>query len=409
MMPIFAIRNRAAVLCEKVSVKISEEHLHEDIDPSGALSDLMAYRSEVRLELARILASEFFSGSKRSHEFLSYIVDAVCMETTGELKERTIGVVIFGRAPDYDTGTDAIVRVKASEVRRRLAQYNLTASPDRPITIELRRGSYVPQITRQLVSEPIPAPSLISSDDAPGQVRHRLFLFAAATMVLVLSLVAVIHKATSQLSPIAKFWKPYIHQGQPIICTAFPSVYTRIPETIKDVSDTHTAYLIKDELNYFGRSSRVAMADDVGASDIRNSPVVLIGGPRTNRWTMSMTKDLKFSFQTVENKRRIVDRDNPARFWENRTASPDGAPQEDYVVITRLVNSPAGRAVTCIAGIGVYGSQAGGRFLTDAAVLQSILRSAPEGWEDKNLQLVLKTKVVGTVPRVPELVASTYW
>jgi hypothetical protein len=409
MMPIFAIRNRAAALYEKVSVTRSEEHLHEDVDPSGALSDLMAYRSEIRFELARILASEFFSGSKRSQEFLSYIVEAVCTETTGELKERTIGVVIFGRAPDYDTGADAIVRVKASEVRRRLAQYNLTASPDRPITIELRPGSYVPQITRQLVSEPIPEPSVISSDDAPAQDRHRLFLFAAAAVVLVLSLGAVIHKAASQSSSIAKFWRPYIHQGQPIICTAFPSVYTRIPEQTKDVSDTHTAYLIKDELNDFGRSSRVAMADDVGASDIRSSPVVLIGGPRTNRWTMSMMKDLKFSFQTVENKRRIVDRDNPARFWEDRAASANEGPVEDYVVITRLVNSPAGPAVICIAGIGVYGSQAGGRFLTDASVLQSVLRSAPEGWEYKNLQLVLKTKVVGGVPRAPDLVASTYW
>jgi hypothetical protein len=332
----------------------------------------------------------------------------VCTETTGELKERTIGVEIFDRAPDYDTGTDAIVRVKASEVRRRLAQYNLTASPDRPITIELRPGSYVPQITRQLVSEPIPEPSLISSDDAPKRVQHRFFLFAAAAVVLVLFVAAVIHKTTAQLSPIAKFWRPYIHQGQPIICTAFPSVYTRIPEQTKDVSDTHTAYLIRDELDYFGRSSRVAMADDVEASEIKSSPVVMIGGPRTNRWTMSMTKDLKFSFETVENKRRIVDRDNPARFWENRTASPDGT-LEDYVVITRLVNSPVGPAEICIAGIGPYGSQAGGRFLTDPAVLQRVLRSAPEGWEDKNLQLVLRTNVVGAVPRAPELVASTYW
>jgi hypothetical protein len=409
MMPILAVRNRAAVLCEKVSVKRSEEHLHDNIDLSGAPSDLMAYHSEVRLELARILASEFFSGSKRSREFLRYIVEAVCMETTGELKERTIGVEIFGRAPDYDTGTDAIVRVKASEVRRRLAQYSLTATPGRPITIELRPGSYVPQITRRLISEPAPAPTLISSDGVPKRVLHRRFLFAAAAAMLAFFLVAVIHRATSQLSPIAKFWRPYIHQGEPIICTAFPSVYTRIPEQIKDVSDTHAAYLIKDELNYFGRSSRVAMADDVGASDIRSSPVVLIGGPRTNRWTMSMTKDLKFSFETVDNKRRIVDRDNPARFWEDRAASPDGAPAEDYVVITRLVNSPAGPAVICIAGIGVYGSQAGGRFLTDATVLQSVLRSAPEDWEDKNLQLVLKTKVVGGVPRAPYLVASTYW
>jgi hypothetical protein len=411
MMPISAIRTKAAAFCQKVSMKISEEHLRhgdESIDLLATPSDLMSYHSEVRLELARILASEFFNGSKRSQAFLRYIVEAVCIETADELKERTIGIAIFGRAPDYDTGTDAIVRVKASEIRRRLAQYNLSAPPDRPITIELRPGSYIPQITRQLVPKTIPVATLISSDSAAKLVQRRFF-FATAALALLLCMVAVIHRATSQLSPIAKFWGPYIHRGQPIICTAFPSVYTRVPEQMKDVSDTHTAYLIKDELNYFGRSSRVALADDVAASDIRNSPVVLIGGPRTNRWTMSMTKDLKFSFETVENKRRIVDRDNPARFWESRAASPNGAPQEDYVIITRLVNSPAGPGAICIAGIGVYGSQAGGRFLTNAATVQSALRSAPEDWENKNLQLVLKTKVIDGVPRAPSLVASTYW
>ena len=409
-MPISTLRSSAAVLYDHDdSIETSERHLHRNGAASGTPSAQMAYHSELRSELAQILASEFFSGSKRCQEFLSYIVEAVCLETTGELKERTIGIVVFGRTPDYDTGTDAIVRVKASEVRRRLAQYNLTAAPDRRITIELRPGSYVPQITRQSVPEPIAVPPPVSSHDAPERRRQRLPLLAAAAVLLALALATGVHTVTSRFSPIAKFWKPYIHQGQPIICTAFPSVYTRVPGRIKDVSDTHTAYLIQDELEYFGRSSRVAVADDIGAMEIKSSPVVLIGGPRTNRWTMSMTNDLRFSFETVGDKRRIVDRDNPARFWEVGAVSADGAPLEDYVVITRLLNSSAGPAIISIAGIGVSGSQAGGSLVTNATALQNVLRSAPEGWEHKNLQLVLRTQIVGGVPRIPELVASTYW
>jgi hypothetical protein len=376
---------------------------------SGMPSASADYFSEIRLELARILASEFFSGSKRCQQFLSYIVEAVCLETADELKERTVGVVVFGRAPDYDTGTDAIVRVKACEVRRRLAQYNMTALSDRSITIELRPGSYVPQITRQSIPELFPVPAQPPLADTPRPGNPKFLLVVVAAVILVALLLTVVHIATSQLSPIAKFWKPYIHQGQPIICTAFPSVYTRIPGHIKDVSDTHTAFLIRDLLQNFGRSSRVAVADDIGASEIRTSPMVLIGGPRTNRWTMSMTKDLRFTFESVGDKRRIVDRDNPSRFWEDRPVPPDGGPLEDYVVITRLLNSPSGPAMICIAGIGVYGSQAGGRLITDAAALQSVLRSAPDGWEHKNLQLVLRTQIVGGVPRIPDLAASTYW
>ena len=39
------------------------------------------------------------------------------------MKERVIGIKLFGRDPSYDTGEDAIVRVTASDVRRRLLQH----------------------------------------------------------------------------------------------------------------------------------------------------------------------------------------------------------------------------------------------------------------------------------------------
>src|SRR5689334_20286648 len=84
-------------------------------------------REEVLAELERILASPAFRGSKRSQEFLRYIVANALDGRTDLLKERSLGVGIFGRPADYDTGDDAIVRVKASEVRKRLAQYNLEA------------------------------------------------------------------------------------------------------------------------------------------------------------------------------------------------------------------------------------------------------------------------------------------
>ena len=39
------------------------------------------------------------------------------------LKERTLGIEIFGRDADYDTASDPIVRVTATEIRKRIAQY----------------------------------------------------------------------------------------------------------------------------------------------------------------------------------------------------------------------------------------------------------------------------------------------
>jgi hypothetical protein len=38
------------------------------------------------------------------------------------LKERTLGVEVFGRRADYDTNQDPMVRASAAEIRKPIAQ-----------------------------------------------------------------------------------------------------------------------------------------------------------------------------------------------------------------------------------------------------------------------------------------------
>jgi hypothetical protein len=64
------------------------------------------------------------------------------------LKERVIGVDLFRRSPSYDTGEDAIVRVTASDVRKRLLQYYGSHGADSEFRIELPPGSYIPEIAK---------------------------------------------------------------------------------------------------------------------------------------------------------------------------------------------------------------------------------------------------------------------
>ncbi|MCU1225967.1 MAG: hypothetical protein JWQ42_4060, partial [Edaphobacter sp.] len=111
---------------------------------------------DITKELQQILASESFRSAKRSRDFLTHVVKIACTGNAEQLKERTLGVELFGRVASYDTGEDAIVRVKASEVRRRLAQYEVSADPQRLIKIILPTGSYVPKFLR---ATPKPAPS----------------------------------------------------------------------------------------------------------------------------------------------------------------------------------------------------------------------------------------------------------
>lgn len=100
----------------------------------------------VRQHLEAVLASHAFAGSKRTQEFLRLIVRHALDGEIDALRERMIGAELFGRPVSYDTGNDSVVRVRASEVRKKLAQYyGELAQQEPPVHIELPAGSYVPR------------------------------------------------------------------------------------------------------------------------------------------------------------------------------------------------------------------------------------------------------------------------
>src|SRR5579859_2578806 len=77
-------------------------------------------REAILSELRQVLASAHFCNSKRYPALLEYVVEHALAGNTEMLKERTLGVEVFGRRPDYDTNSDTVVRYTASEVRKRL-------------------------------------------------------------------------------------------------------------------------------------------------------------------------------------------------------------------------------------------------------------------------------------------------
>jgi hypothetical protein len=96
-------------------------------------------------ELESVIASDAFTGSKRCQDFLRLVVAHTLAGDLDELRERMIGVEMFHRAADYDTSNDAVVRVRATEVRKRLAQYYRETKVAPVVRIDLLPGSYVPE------------------------------------------------------------------------------------------------------------------------------------------------------------------------------------------------------------------------------------------------------------------------
>ncbi len=107
-------------------------------------------------QLARILSSPQLQNSEQLRQFLSFVVRKAIAGEPDQIKEYAIATEVFGRSRGFDPRMDTIVRVQASKLRNRLAEYYAGPGAQDPIVIELPRGSYVPRFTERgpLTPEP---------------------------------------------------------------------------------------------------------------------------------------------------------------------------------------------------------------------------------------------------------------
>jgi hypothetical protein len=432
-----------------------------------------AFATQVQKALSEILKSVPFRASKQSQQLLSFIVDQTLSGHVERLKERIIGAEVFGRAIDYDTNEDPIVRSRAVEVRKRLAQYYVAEGREGSIRIEIIPGSYIPNfldlgevpakephhaehaqaIAPTPVVSPLPASSSSSSGTGSvgnppnGAVASRWHLkprWIAAILIL-----AAVGVAAYSLRPedlVHQFWSPLLENSKPVlIYTGANPVYMPSAQLIERFKATHhlsdldaggyeflvpisedeklgagDLISIKDEfvtvgdvsanvgvaslLTRFKHAFDLRSGEDVAFGDLRQSPAVLIGA-FNNSWTLQMTGDLPFAFGGGLS---IRDRNGTGHDW-HPVISSENKVQVDYALVARLPHSKTGGALITIAGITHCGTRAAAEFVTSQQGIKEMIRLVPKTWTDKNLELVLQTKVVNDIPTTPTIVAARTW
>lgn len=103
-------------------------------------------RAALEKHVEEVVGGPAFKGSQRSALFLRHVVAKAIAGHFESLKERAIGVELFGRSASYVTGEDAIVRVTANHVRKRLAEHYERYGTDAEFRIKLPPGSYIPEM-----------------------------------------------------------------------------------------------------------------------------------------------------------------------------------------------------------------------------------------------------------------------
>jgi hypothetical protein len=387
-------------------------------------------RNAVLAELESVLSSSHFCNSKRYPAFLRYVVQQTLNGSGDQIKERTLGIEVFGRTPDYDTNADTVVRYTAGEVRKRLSLYYHEAT-DSPIHIYLSARSYRPEFLRfpeqapSAVLQPIassdrdgalfepPMASLTGIDPAlDGRSRtaaqtlgaRRILRLLLAVVLIALSFYVARNLWNRRSSEgINRFWSPILQaKGPTLIC---PGGVVFSPS-----SDVHTKVADQTVLNPFlsfenglamGRVAallnakendyRVQSSASTTLAQIRESPVVLIGA-YNNEWTQRLLLPLRFHFNAEPNE-QIIDALQPARSWARDKSKPY-SDSPDYALVVRFRNPSTDSVVVVAAGLQRYGTDAASQFIVSPRLLDILNRQIGSEWANKNIEVVLKVDVV---------------
>jgi hypothetical protein len=385
----------------------------------------------VHQELEEVLSSDQFRNSRRCRLFLRYVTEKALKGEFDSLKERVLGVEVFGRDSMFDTDRDSIVRVAANDVRKRLRDY-YRLNPDRPVKIELPRGIYIPEIklawpndnTIVPVENHVPAmviPSTETFETGAAALRvgwglaWKKGLSAAGVLGLTCVLVGFWfhNRKNTQSQQISKLlpWSVLLKPGKPVAVVvadanlvmrkvrlkadlplevysqhgfayaqdvhgAFGNYLNAIPLTT--IADANLAARIGEVAATAGSSAQVKYPSRINISDLKgNEPVVLLGSATANPWVQLWNGQMNFQLvHDFDSGREIcINRHpgpgEPEAYVPHR--NPNGISQA-YAVIALEPNLAGEASVMLIAGTSTEGTEAAGEFVTDRSRLLDELK-----------------------------------
>jgi hypothetical protein len=399
-----------------------------------------AERDLLIAELDAIVSSYHFRGSKRYPAFLKYVVRKTLDGQSGDLKERTLGVEVFGRPPDYDTSADPVVRFTAGEIRKRIAQYYYESDGSSRLQIDLPVGSYIPQFsakaglaeTPDLTHEEAPSSTPRSWQNIRSRIlslsgRHKKSLFAMASALVIGLFVTswfYAHHRAQNGDVTQKLWEGVLQSPGPVLIvvgSSHPEVrptpepaettlieHERGPYHHVSLSSAIALSRVASVLRLHGKAYAVKEDSDTSLTDLRSRSVILIGA-MNNIWTMRLIDPLRFRFidgpmAQIQDTKNLSNTAWHLDFTKAYTEIPN-----DYAIVARYHDPSTDGNVIIVGGLGIYGTEAASELLASPEYLDQLFKTLPPGWENKNLELVLKTNIIQGEAGPPSLLSYFTW
>ena len=404
--------------------------------PSSALPPEQA--QEIRAQLERVLNSHHFRTSRRCQILLRHVTEQTLAGDTVALKERTLGINVFQRLPDYDTSQDPVVRATAAEIRKKLAQYYQEPAHETEPRIDLLPGSYVPEF--HLNGEAV-AP-------AAPKLRRRYAAMGAIGIAAMVGILAFMLWPRGHNSEVEQFWGPMLDaQGPVLICMGQPVAYNLmsaqaqdriqgladavpepppkpgaeaviprkdliiLPDRYVALGDAICLVRLTALFEKFSKPYHIRGERSTSFADLRENAAVLIAA-FDNQWTLHTAGQLRFTFakDSAHDIDMVRDSLHPENTdWKLKGAWPYWRVPDDYAIVSRVRDVNSDRPVVIAAGITQYGTMATGEFVTTPEYLHEAISKLPSGWQKKNVQIVLRVPVVEGTPGRPRVLATHVW
>ena len=419
---------------------------------SGSLSE-----DERQALVRRILKSRAFEKSHRLQSFLTYTCERAWADGATHIHEQEIGHAIFGRPAGYDTNQDNIVRVTASQVRRKLEQFFASDGASEPVILEIPKGQYIPVFKeRQIDSVPLP---LVPDAETAARGRGGRFhvqtvaaacalFFALSTVVLAVLLARNLRQARpgladspalyglwgQLLSPTARtdivvsdsslglfqelrerqisladYLKPDIW-GQAREAAGDPKfqdfAQRAIERQFTSLANVTAAYRIGQVADRAQSRVSIFSAREFNIREIKFDNVILLGSTRANPWVELVQDRLNFRFGFDQQTRHSYFDNSDPRPGEPARFPTDSS--TSYCGIAFLPNLAKTGNLLIISGTETEGTEGGAEFVTDEHSMEQVAKAlnTTRGARFPYFEVLLKSKRIDGAARGLSIVAE---
>ena len=270
-------------------------------NPAAPAADERPTTEERRALIERVAASEQFSRAARLRDFLLYVGKQSLKEGCPEIHEQEIGIRVFGRSDSYDRSADNIVRVNATELRKRIESYFESTGTHEPLIFEIPRGGYrlvfrrrlAEQLENAAVARPVLGEeSASATENADGvESRHSRNIRRWAWPIVSVSLAVVCALLYMQNHTMRKALYPW--EGQPALAAFWSGFLDShrqtdlvLPDDSASVMEdiTHNPLTLGDYMNraFIGQIQSSSMSADrkEDVNQVLNHNLVTLGAVR---------------------------------------------------------------------------------------------------------------------------------